>query len=174
MLKDRIGAYPSTMRLVAAIAAALALSAAAAAAPPQAGLLVPGKSLGGLELGATKKEVERAWGRAYGVCRGCARETWYFNYYAFRPNGAGVEFRSGRASAIFTLHSPVGWHTSKGLVLGAPVAEVTSAYGALTRVECGNHYALLLRRSGSLTVFYVLHERLWAFGLLAGGVPVCR
>jgi hypothetical protein len=54
------------------------------------------------------------------------------------------------------------------------VAEITSAYGALTRLECGNHYALLLPRARSLTVFYVLEQRLWAFGLLRSGVPVCR
>jgi len=162
------------MRLVAAIVAALALSATAVAAPPQAGLLVPGKSLGGLALGASKETVERAWGRAYGVCTGCARETWYFNYFAFQPRGAGVEFRNGRTSAIFTIHSPSAWHTANDLALGAPVAEITSAYGALTRLECGNYYALLLPRAGSLTVFYVLNQRLWAFALLRGGVPVCR
>ena len=158
--------------LVAALS--LLVAAPVAAAPPQAGLLVPGKSLGGLELGATKKQVERAWGRAYGVCTGCARETWYFNYYAFQPRGAGVEFRHGRASAIFTVHSPAAWHTQKGLALGDPAAEITVLYGALTRLECGNHYALLLPRRGAVTVFYVLHERLWAFGLARSGVPVCR
>jgi hypothetical protein len=162
------------MRLVAAIAAALALSAPAVAAPPQAGLLVPGKNLGGLGLGATQKEVERAWGRAYGVCTGCRRETWYFNYFAFQPRGAGVEFRNGRTSAIFTVHSPAGWHTARNLALGDPVAEITAAYGALTRLECGNYYALLLPHAGSLTVFYVLNARLWAFGLTRSGVPVCR
>ena len=162
------------MRLVAIVAAALALSAPALAAPPQAGLLVPGKSLGGLELGATRAEVERAWGRAYGVCTGCARETWYFNYYAFQPRGAGVEFRNGRTSAIFTIHSPTSWHTAKGLALGDPVAEITSAYGTLTRLECGSYYAFLLPRARSLTVFYVLNGRLWAFGLGSSGVRVCR
>ena len=161
------------MRVVV-IAAALAVCASAAAAPPQAGLLVPGRSLGGLELGATRTEVERAWGRAYGVCTGCPRETWYFNYYAFQPRGAGVEFRDGRTSAIFTIHSPTAWHTARDLALGDPVAEITSAYGALTRLQCGTYYALLLPRARSLTVFYVLNERLWAFGLLRHGVRVCR
>ena len=162
------------MRLAGTLLAALVLSAPALAAPPQAGLVVPGKSLGGLGLGLTKKQVERAWGRAYGVCTGCPRATWYFNYYAFRPNGAAVEFQNGRASAIYTIFSPTGWHTAKGVALGDPVTKVTTAYGALTRLECGNHYALLLPRAGFLTVFYVLHEKLWAFGLMRSGVPVCR
>ncbi|HVM69186.1 MAG TPA: hypothetical protein VM204_05040 [Gaiellaceae bacterium] len=52
--------------LVAAAALALLGAAPAAAGPPPAGLLVPGRSLGGLELGATEAQVERRWGRAAG------------------------------------------------------------------------------------------------------------
>jgi hypothetical protein len=161
--------------LVSAIAAGVALAAApATAAPPTNGLLVPGRSLGGLELGATRGQVERAWGRAYGRCRGCERETWYFNYFAFQPRGAGVELARGRVSAIFTIYQPAGWRTPGGIELGDRVERVTTAYGALTRLECGTYAALLLPRRGTLTVFYVLDERLWAFGLLASGAPVCR
>ena len=97
----------------------------AAAAPPGVGVLVPGRSLGGIELGAAKIEVERRWGRAYGVCRGCARETWYFNYYAFQPRGAGIEWRNDRAVAVFTIYQPLGWRTPKGLELGDPVQQIT-------------------------------------------------
>ncbi|NUT55556.1 MAG: FUSC family protein, partial [Thermoleophilia bacterium] len=79
------------MRALAATAILLlALAVPAAAAPPGAGVLVPGQSLGGVRLGATKAAVERSWGRAYGICRGCERETWSFNYYAFQPRGAAV------------------------------------------------------------------------------------
>ena len=158
----------------AVLIATLALAAPAAAAPPGAGMLVPGRSLGAIELGATKAEVERRWGRAYGVCRGCTRETWYFNYYAFQPRGAGVELRDGRVAAVFTLHQPAGWSTGRGLVLGDPVARVTALYGALVRRECGGYSALLLPGGGTMTAFYVLEDRLWGFGLSGRGVPVCR
>lgn len=161
--------------LVSVVAAGLALCAApAAAAPPATGLLVPGTSLGGLALGDAKTEVEAAWGRAYGRCRGCPRETWYFNYFAFQPRGAGVEFRRDRVSAIFTLYQPLGWRTRLGLELGDREERVRAIYGELTRLECGTYSALLLPRRGTLTVFYVLAGRLWAFGLLASGAPVCR
>jgi len=160
---------------LAAGAAALALLAApAAAAPPTNGLLVPGASLGGLAVGDTQAEVEAAWGRAYGICRGCPRTTWYFNYFAFQPRGAAVEFRAGRVVALYTLYQPAGWRTRAGLALGDPVAEITSAHGALTRLDCGDYYALLLPRRGTVTAFYVLGERLWAFGLAVSGLPVCR
>jgi hypothetical protein len=163
------------VRLTLVLACLVALAAPAAlAAPPATGLLVPGTSLGGLALGDTEAEVEAAWGRAYGRCRNCPRETWYFNYFAFQPRGAAVEFRQERVAAIYTLYEPTGWRTRIGLELGDPVARVTSTFGALVHVECGGYYALLLVRRGTTTAFYVLDGRVWAFGLLASGIPVCR
>jgi hypothetical protein len=153
---------------------ALAHVPPAAAAPPGAGLLVPGRSLGGLDLGSAKAEVERRWGRAYGVCRGCAHETWYFNYYAFQPRGAGVEWRSGRVAAVFTLYQPLGWRTTKGVELGDPVSRLTGAYGPLETRRCGGYTAHVLPGRGATTAFYVLRDRLWAFGLSRPGLPLCR
>jgi len=162
------------VRRLALLAAVLALAAPAGAAPPGAGVLVPGTSLGGIRLGATKAEVERLWGRAYGVCRGCARETWYFNYYAFQPRGAAVEWRGDRAVAIFTLYQPLGWRTAKGLELGDPVQRVRALYGPLPRVDCKGYSAFTIRGRRATTAFYVLSDRLWAFGLSRPGVPLCR
>lgn len=159
----------------AVLAVVLVLGVApAAAAPPSSGVLVPGSSLGGLALGDTEAEVEDAWGRAYGRCRGCARRTWYFNYFAFQPRGAAVEFRRGRVAAIYTLYQPPGWRTKLGLELGDPVARVTTIYGSLVRTECGGYYALVLPRGRAVTTFYVIDERLWAFGLAERGLPVCH
>ena len=165
------------MRRVAALlaaATALALAASAGAAPPGAGVVVPGRSLGGLRLGATKAQVETAWGRAYGRCRGCAAETWYFNYYAFQPKGAGVSFRDGRAVSLLTLWQPAGWRTTKGLVLGESVARVTSVYGPLTRRECGSYYLLELPRGATVTAFVVVDEQLFGFLLRRESEPACR
>jgi hypothetical protein len=162
------------VRRAATIAAALALAGPAAAAPPGAGVLVPGRSLGGVELGASKAEVEQRWGRAYGVCRGCTHETWYFNYYAFQPKGAGVEWRNDRVAAVFTLYQPLGWRTTRGLELDDHVSRVTGVYGPLPRTECDGYSVFELRRRGSVTAFYVLRDRLWAFGLSRPGLPLCR
>jgi hypothetical protein len=145
----------------------------AAAAPPRAGVLDPGRSLGGLRLGATPAQVRAAWGSAYGVCRGCRVRTWYFTYERFKPQGAGVEFRGGRVSALFTLWSPPGWRTTKGLRIGDPVARVTLLYGPLTRTECGAYYALTLPGRGT-TAFYVVGEKVWGLGLIRPGRSPCR
>jgi hypothetical protein len=162
------------MRFALAAAAALTLAASAAAAPPDPGVLVPGRSLGGIELGATEAQVERRWGRAYGVCRGCATKTWYFNYFAFQPRGAGVELREGRVAGVFTIYQPLGWRTTRGLVLGDSAARVTAIYGALVRRECGDYAVLELSSRGATTAFYLLDDRLWAFGLFRSGLPLCR
>jgi hypothetical protein len=155
-------------------AAASATAAAAAAGPPAAGVLLPGRSLGGIELGMTKPRVERLWGRAYGVCRTCARETWYFNHYAFRPEGAGVEWRRGRVAAVFTLNRPRAWGTRGGIQLGDPISRVTDDYGPILRRECGGYGAYELAGRRATTVFYELDDRLWAFALVRPGAPVCR
>jgi hypothetical protein len=158
-----------------ATAALIALAAVpASAAPPGVGVLVPGRSLGGLELGATKAEVERRWGRAYGVCRGCARETWYFNYYAFQPRGVGVEWRNGRVVALFTIYQPLGWRTPTGLELNDPASRITGSYGPLKTIGCNGYSVLVLNGRRATTAFYVLGDRLWAFGLSRPGIPLCR
>ncbi len=162
------------MRIAAPLAAMLVLAAPATAAPPTGGTLVPGTSLGGLRLGATKAQVERRWGRAYGVCTRCERETWYFNYYAFQPAAIGVEFRAGRVVALFTVYSPPGWRTASGLTLGGRIADVRAAHAAVRRRECDGYFALLLPRPGAHTVFYGLGDRLWAFTLQRPGLPICR
>jgi hypothetical protein len=158
----------------AVVAVAFVLAIPAAAAPPGAGILVPGRSLGGIELGATKGAVEGSWGRAYGVCQNCHRETWYFNYFAFEPRGAAVELERGRVVAVFTIYSPGGWRTTRGLTLGDPASRVRSFYTRLARVHCRGYDALVVRRPRAVTAFYVLDDRLWGFGLSRPGLPLCR
>jgi hypothetical protein len=150
------------------------LAAAVAAALPQPGVLVPGRSLGGIRLGETPKQVRAAWGNSYGRCSGCRHTTWYFNYGPFQQQGAGVEFRRGRVAAVFTLWQPPGWHTPKRLTLGDPSQRITELYGALARANCTGYYGLLLPRARALTVFYVSEEKLWGFGLMRPHVLLCR
>jgi hypothetical protein len=163
------------MRWPLAVVAALVVTGDVAAAPPRAGLIVPGKSLGGLELGATRARVRTAWGTRYGVCRDCRAQTWYFNLRPFEPQGAGVTFRKGRAVALFTMWSPPGWRTTQGLRIGDPEFRIEAVYGALVRVGCGRYSALTLPGRGGTTSFYVVDEQVWGFGLSLGGLAsICR
>lgn len=147
---------------------------AAALALPQAGLFVPGKSLGGLRLGATEAQARAAWGPQVGVCRTCPTRTLYFTYGKFEQTGAGVELRNGRAAALFTLWIPTGWRTDRGVRLGDSPVSVNGVYGTLPRVDCGHYYAYVQRRGGVVSAFYFKGDLLWAFGLMRRSVPVCR
>jgi hypothetical protein len=137
-------------------------------------VLVAGSSLGGLRIGATPAEVRAAWGTAYGRCRNCADETWYFTYAKFAPAGAGVSFRRGRTISIFTLWAPTGWRTSRGLAIGDAEERVTDLYGPLLTTHCTNYDALVASRAGRQTVIFVRDGTVWGFALSSAVVPACR
>ena len=141
---------------------------------PQAGIVEPGKRLGGLRPGASPAAVRAAWGGDFGRCRGCRFPTWYFTYRRYAPQGAGVEFRRGRVAALFTLWSPVGWRTRDGLRVGDPSSRIGELYGPLERRDCRGYYAFVLRQRQLMTAFYVVNEKVWGFGLSRPSVPVCR
>ena len=155
------------MRVLAAIALSLGL--------PQHGTFVPGQSLGGVRLGMTAAQVEHTWGRRHGLCRGCARTTWYFTYKRFDPHGTGVELEHGRVVAVFTLWSPPGWQTADlRLAIGDDTGHVTLVEGPLRSVACENYAALVLPTRGAVSAFSIVNGRLWGFALTKRGVPVCR
>ncbi len=160
--------------LFLAVGLGLVSAPTSVAAPPAAGLVVPGQSLGGLALGSTTAQVRSAWGPRFGVCRDCRARTWYFNLRKFEPQGAGVTFRRGRVVALFTVWSPPGWRTDRGLRIDDPAVRIAGLYGPLLRVNCGTYAAMTLRRGRTTTSVYVVDERVWGFGLSRPGQPVCR
>jgi hypothetical protein len=160
------------VRLAAAVLLVLALAGAAAASPPREGVVVPGRSLGGVRLGAPMRTVLARWGRSFGICNGCRATTWYYNWVAYQPQGVGVSFRKGKADALFTLWSPPGWKTSL-VAVGDPVTTVTTAYGGLDRRDCDGYYTLILHQAAGVTEFYVVDDRVWGFGVSREPQP-CR
>ncbi len=152
---------------------ALALPAGASAALPDPGTLVPGQSLGGVRIGMTKGEVRQAWGKRFGRCRSCPRETWYFTYRPFEPKGAGVVFGGRVVAHVFTLWQPEGWKDAAGLTLGATERDVTRLRGSLPRRECTGYTALLLRGQRADSVYYLDGGELWGFGLTRPGASPC-
>ena len=141
---------------------------------PSHGVLAPGKSLGGIQLGMTGAQVRAEWGTGFGRCRGCAQETWYFNYRRFTPQGAAVRFAKGRVDAVWTLWQPPGWRAADGLRLGASAGQVTARYGALVTITCGSYRALIRTKRHVTTVYYLFGELLWGFGLSRPGAVPCH
>ena len=136
-------------------------------------MLVPGKSLGGVRLGMTKKQVSAIWGVRHGVCRECRRTTWYFNYARFTPEGAGVAFRRGRVVHVFTVWEPEAWRTRNGLRLGAPSMRIGELFPRTTKRSCIGYAAYVLTRRRVQTVFYEYDGRVWGFGLTPRGASPC-
>jgi hypothetical protein len=161
-------------RFVAACAASLVLCSAAAGALPRSGVLVPGRSLGGVRLGERAGDVRAALGGAYGTCRSCATTTWYFTYHRFDRRGLAVELTQGRVSAVYTLWRPTGWHDTRGLRFGAVEDQVTNVAGPLVPIACAGYDALVRDRRAGRTVYYVVDGRLWGFGLLRPYAYPCR
>jgi hypothetical protein len=162
------------VRLAAIAAAALALYPTALAGLPSAGRLVPGRSLAGIRIGETQRQVTAALGRSHGVCTGCAVPTWYFNVRAFDQHGLGVEFTRGRVSAVYTIWQPDGWTGPNGLALGATQAQVQATAGALFQVTCTGYDAWVHDLKTVRTVYYILNGNLWGFGLMRASANPCR
>jgi hypothetical protein len=162
------------LTLVLVLAGALAASATAAApAPPREGVVVEGKTFGGLPLGLTAAQVHRRWGRRHGLCDNCATTTWYYTFDAFDPHGLGVEFRHGRVDAYFTLGGPA-WRTARGLRIHEPVSAIATLYGAAPRIECTGYEVVQVARGRTLLLVYLNADEVYGLGLAARSANPCR
>jgi hypothetical protein len=160
--------------LIAAVLAALFLAATAAGGLPRAGVLVPGRSLGGIRLAESAAAVRAALGGSYGACRGCPRRTWYFTYRRFDKRGLAIELTGGKVSGVYTLWRPAGWHGPHKLGFGTSVLAVHRLTGASRTIACSGYDALVTDSAHARTAYYVFDGRLWGFGLFRPGTSPCR
>ena len=142
--------------------------------PPAQGVLVPGRSLGGLELGATQAAVTARWGERHTLCTVCRRTTWLYSFRGRGTSGAAVSFRNGRVSAVFTLGVPRGWRTSRGVALGDPATKVHSVYGTLPWSRCIGYGAVSIRHSRTVSSIYTYGDSVYGFALTLPSEPVCQ
>lgn len=175
----RLAARHLALAAAALLAAATLAGVAAASATasfPQRGVLVPGKSLAGVQLGDSQATVKARWGGRYRVCSQCGEPTWYFIYDGPKdePLGAGVTFRAGKVAAVFTLGSPTGWHTTQGLLLGEQIDRVRELYGSLKWRLCIGYGALTMRKPGVVTSIYTNGEAVYGFALTRPYESVCQ
>jgi hypothetical protein len=152
-----------------------AIAGAAGAALPRNGVLVPGRSLGGIRLGETAAQVRAALGPRYGLCRGCTRTTWYYTYGPFTRRGLAVELSRGRVSALWTIWQPAGWTGPRALRMGTVDGQVSAlAAGPLIPIVCSSYEALTKATATTQTVYYIVDRKLWGFGLMRPHVSPCR
>ena len=159
--------------LLAFPSAALAGTQRQAFLPPH-GVLIAGRSLAGVHLGDTSADVRAKWGTNYRACNGCKLTTWIY-IYETKPVGAAVIFKGNHVVAVFTLGSPFGWRTQKGLTLGADIHSFVAMYPAPTMgyKDCIGFNALSMQQGGTVTSIYTQAESVYGFALTLAGEPVC-
>jgi hypothetical protein len=162
--------------LLLALVLALATPARGPAELPLEGVLVPGRSLGGVQLGDTQAAVRARWGADFRVCASCAEQTWYFDFGGQRPDpvGAAVVFRRGRVVGVFTLGAPLGWRTANGVRVGEDVRRATAVYDRLRWRSCIGYSALTMRDERVVTSIYASGDVVYGFALGLPSEPVCR
>jgi hypothetical protein len=162
--------------LAVVLSAVLALSShgsAHAAAFPVRGLVVPGKSIGGVKLGETTTAVQAQWGKRYYVCSYCDKLTWLYEYQTGEPLGAAVTFVNNKVVAVFTLGSPAGWG-EKGLMMGDPISNVYAVFSATANKQCIGYTALTVREGAATTSFYSASGVVYGYALTAPSEPTCQ
>jgi hypothetical protein len=167
--------------IVALVAVPAALAAPTAqqrsmGALPTRGVLVVGKSLAGVPLGATQTMVTKRWGSRYVNClkTPCDDQTWMYFYPSGEPVGAAVRFRKNKAVAVFTLGAVPGWKSMEGIKIADPASKVYDFYGNPKYTKCIGYEALSLTRGTVTTSFYLTSGVVYGFAITAAGVPVCQ
>ena len=138
---------------------------------PVKGILVPGKSLGGIRLGDTGGKVLALWGRNFSMLPGQPM-TWLYMSPTGDPYGAGVSFRDGKVIAIFTLGGITGWRTSDGLRVGQLFSKFNDPEGKT--VACDGYGAISSPSGNAVTSILTQGQSVYGFALTRPSEPVCR
>lgn len=141
---------------------------------PTRGLVVPGVSFAGVKLGDTEQRVRARWGNRFSVCSYCTDTTWLYTYQFGEPLGAAVRFENNKAVALFSLGSPAGWKTDKGLAMGDPISDVYQYYATTGTTRCIGFDALTARIGRSVTAFYSAAGVIYGFAIVNPGMTVCQ
>jgi hypothetical protein len=152
------------------------VSKLAATTFPVRGTFIAGKSLAGVRLGFTQARVKSLWGRRYSVCTAtvCKYPTWLYQDTTGEALGAAVVFERGKVTAVFTLGSPTGWKTDKGLKMGDVISQVYDYYDTTITTQCLGHDAISMRRGTITTSFDASSGYVYGFALTAPSQPICQ
>jgi hypothetical protein len=170
--------YPVLLGVILALALALPPLAGAALPKATTTLVVPGKSLGGVPLGATSGSVQKAWGKT--------KECEYQCIYEGATNGGGTA-----ATASVLLEQPASgtgpfkvwrvfvsvglrkvgedlkpdfntalseFQTSKGIGIGSSIAEVQRAYPAAKKLSAAGLTSFTLKGKGEIETIFTASE----------------
>jgi hypothetical protein len=141
---------------------------------PIRGVIVPGVSFAGIKLGDTEQRVRALWGSNFDTCGYCKDTTWLYEYRGGEPLGAAVRFEKNKLVAVFSLGSPAGWRTDKGLYMGDPIANVYQYYSSTGTTRCIGFDAITAKTGKSVTAFYSAAGVIYGFAMVIPGMTVCQ
>ena len=141
---------------------------------PRDGVLVGGRSLAGVKLGDSPAEVRALWGTHFTVCQGCGPTTWFYIIpNGDQPAGASVRFRNGKVTGIFTLGSPLGWHTTTGLRVGELFKTFNDPAPSVHWRSCNGYGAKVTATPSSVTSILTMGQAVYGFALTRPSESVC-
>ena len=132
------------------------------------------KAMGGVrQQFSTAAEVRRMWGKNFTVWEGHKPTTWFYLYPTGDPVGAGVTFRNGRVTAVFTLGMKVGWRTDDGLRVGDLMSHKTMNDDSDWTL-CSGYSAKSERTGDAVTSILTVGPAIYGFSLTRPSESVCR
>ena len=140
---------------------------------PVNGILVRGKSLGGVKLGDPASKVIVLWGRDYTVLAGHPT-TWLYWSPTGDPFGAAVSFRNGVVTAVFTVGGIEGWRSSDGLRPGQTISRFNDPGPSTTQTACIGYGAISTRSGGAVTSIFMQGQSIYGFSLSRPYESICR
>jgi hypothetical protein len=90
------------------------------------------------------------------------------------PFGAGVVFRNGRVTAVFTLGAARGWHTTGGVRVGQLLARWNDPAPSTTATACSGYGALSTRSANTVTSILTIGQSVYGFALTRPSEPICH
>jgi hypothetical protein len=149
-------------------------AAQAAGSLPTRGLFIPGVSLAGVRIGDTQRRVVGILGPKYKTCSYCADPTFLWMYRTGEPLGMAARFQKGHVVAVFTLGSPAGWKTDKGLAMGDGISSVYQFFSNTGTKRCIGFDAITAQTGKVTTAFYSAAGVVYGFALVIPGMTVCQ
>jgi len=137
------------------------------------GILVRGKSLGGVKLGESASAVRALWGSDYTVLPG-QPTTWLYWSPTGDSFGAAVSFRHRVVTAVFTLGAITGWRTSDGVRPGQLLSTFNNPGPSTTQVACIGYGAVSTRSGSAVTSILMTGQSVYGFALTRPSEPVCH
>jgi hypothetical protein len=165
-------------RIVAVLSMSMVLTlpavAHAALPKPSSTLIVPGKSIGGLALGANAKSVQKAWGKTDECVEACiyeggknGDETATSAEAILEEPAAGGPFKVWRIAIsagikrvgtelVRDLDTPlVEFKTSKGIGIGSSLGEVQRAYPSAKKLAQPGITTFTLKGKGQIETVFI-------------------